>query len=186
MVVDEEDDLPHAFRKEAKNSPSLVLFPASIGEHVYPRRPAVVSGGGSGFAPVTTQVVVRDPDEAVEVKIAMIQVSVTFGVLDTRRHLSVSTIAPPHASDGFKTDSAPFLSDSFFFLMVRPVHVDVNANKCKSITHFVFNLAACSGEYSLFPGLCSRRLRGGAIVEILISFEVRGPVLMLTVDKRRD
>ena len=37
---------------------------------------------------------------------------------------SVSTIAPPHATDGFKTDSAPFLPHSFF-LLVRPVHEDV-------------------------------------------------------------
>ena len=28
---------------------------------------------------------------------------------------SVSTVAPPHASDGFKTDSAPFLPRSLFF-----------------------------------------------------------------------
>ena len=28
---------------------------------------------------------------------------------------SVSTLAPPHASDSFKTDSAPFLPHSYFF-----------------------------------------------------------------------
>ena len=35
---------------------------------------------------------------------------------------------PPHASDGFKTDSAPFLPHSFYFLLTRPVHVDVIIN----------------------------------------------------------
>ena len=71
-VVDEEADLPHGVRQEAKISPSLVLLPASIGEYVYPRRPGIVSGGDSGFAPVTAQVVVRDPGKAVEVKIAIV------------------------------------------------------------------------------------------------------------------
>ena len=73
VMVDEEADLPHAVRQRAKFSPSLVLLPACIGEHVYLRRPAVVSGGGSGFAPVTAQVllVARDPGKAVEVKIAI-------------------------------------------------------------------------------------------------------------------
>ena len=40
---------------------------------------------------------------------------------------SVSTIAPPYASNSFKTDSAPFLAHSFF-LLVRPVHEIVIVN----------------------------------------------------------
>ena len=40
---------------------------------------------------------------------------------------SVSMIAPPHASDGFKTDSAPFLPH-FFFPLLQPVHEDAIEN----------------------------------------------------------
>ena len=40
---------------------------------------------------------------------------------------SVSMIAPPYASDGFKTDSASFLPH-FFFLLLQPVHEDVIEN----------------------------------------------------------
>ena len=32
--------------------------------------------------------------------------------------------------------------------------------KYKSITHFIFGLAACSGDYSLFSGSCNRRFGG--------------------------
>ena len=39
-----------------------------------------------------------------------------------------STIAPPHASDGFKVDSTPFSPSFFIFLLVRPVHVYSNVN----------------------------------------------------------
>ena len=38
---------------------------------------------------------------------------------------SVSTIAPPHASDGFKTDSVSFLPHNYCLLLLRPVHEDV-------------------------------------------------------------
>ena len=67
---------------------------------------------------------------------------------------------PPHASDGLKTDSAPFLPHYIFFLLVRPVHVDdiVNASLSRI---FLFNLATCSGEYSLFSGSCNRQFGGG-------------------------
>ena len=60
--------------------------------------------------------------------------------------LSVSTIASLHASDGFKTDSAFFLPYSYFFLLVRPVHLDVIVNASLSCILF-FNLAAFSGKY---------------------------------------
>ena len=53
--------------------------------------------------------------------------------------------SPPNASDGFKTNFAPFLPLSFF-LLVRPVHVDVIVST--SLSHILFlNLAACSGDY---------------------------------------
>ena len=44
---------------------------------------------------------------------------------------------------------------------------------------FFFNLAACSGEYSLFSVLCNRRFGGGAIVEAL---KIREEVT-LAIDK---
>ena len=74
---------------------------------------------------------------------------------------SVSTIAPPNASDDFKTDSAPFLPHSYFFAGPTCSSSCGCYCTCKSITHFFFNLAACSGEYSLFCGSCNRQFGGG-------------------------
>ena len=62
------------------------------------------------------------------------------------------------------TISKPILhlfSPILIFLLVRPVHHHVDVITCKSITHFFFNLAACSGEYSLFSGSCNRQFGGG-------------------------
>ena len=59
VVVDEEADLSHTVRQEAKNPPSLVRLPAPIREqHVYPGRPAFIPSGGCCFAPISAQVVV--------------------------------------------------------------------------------------------------------------------------------
>ena len=52
VVVDEEADLPHAVRQEAKIPFSLVLLRAPIREHVYPGRPAFISSDGCCFAPI--------------------------------------------------------------------------------------------------------------------------------------
>ena len=72
VVVDEEADLPHTVCQEAKIPPSLVLFPAPIREHVYAGRPAFISSGSGCFAPISAQVVSRDPGRAVQVKIAVV------------------------------------------------------------------------------------------------------------------
>ena len=67
----------------------------------------------------------------------------------TKEIQSVSTIpAPPHASDGFKIDSALFLPRSFF-LLVRPVHVDAIVNTSPSRILF-FKLAAYRRKYYFF------------------------------------
>ena len=64
------------------------------------------------------------------------------------------------------------------FLLVRPLHVDVIVNASLSRIFF-FNLAACSGEYSLFYVSCNRRL-GGAIVEKL---KIREELTLAIIDK---
>ena len=72
VVVDEEADVVHAVCQEADISPSLALLPASIRKHVHPRRPALLSSGGSGIAPVPAQVVVRNFGEAVQMEVAVV------------------------------------------------------------------------------------------------------------------
>ena len=52
---------------------------------------------------------------------------ITYFYLRNNLAESVSTIAPPHASDGFKTESASFLPH-FFFLLLRSVHENVVEN----------------------------------------------------------
>ena len=74
---------------------------------------------------------------------------------------SVFTIPPPPCQRRFQNRFRAFSHDFFFCwsdLFMWMVYC-----KCKSITHFAFNLAACSGEYSLFSGPCNRRFgRNGA------------------------
>ena len=81
---------------------------------------------------------------------------------------SVSTTipSPPHASDGFKTDSAPFLPHSSSYLLVRRVHrVDVIIVDAISLyqMHFLFSIwpPGSGGKYSLFSVSCDRRFGGG-------------------------
>ena len=78
--------------------------------------------------------------------------------------MSVSTIVPPHAIDGFKTDSAPFRPH--FIFLVQTVHVNVIVSASLS---WIF--------YSIWPPVAVNVLYfqvhsiddlGGAIVETLI------------------
>ena len=55
--------------------------------------------------------------------------------------------SPPHASDGFKNRFRAFFPSFLFFLLVRPVDVDVIVIASLSCILF-FNLAACSDKYS--------------------------------------
>ena len=73
--------------------------------------------------------------------------------------LTVSIIAPPMLATVSKPIPRLF-SLIFFFLLVRPVHVDIIVNASLSCILF-FNLAACSGKYSLFYVSCNRRFGGG-------------------------
>ena len=82
---------------------------------------------------------------------------------------------PPHASDDFETDSAPFPTH-LFSLLVRPVHVDGIVNASLSRILF-FNLAACSGKYSLFSGSCNRRFGGG----LSLKHSQAGKMLLTTI-----
>ena len=71
---------------------------------------------------------------------------------------SVSTIAPPMPT----TVSKPiprFSPSLLFFWLIRPVQLDVIVNASLSCILF-FNLAACSGKYSLFYVSCNRRFGG--------------------------
>ena len=67
---------------------------------------------------------------------------------------SLSMIAPPYASDGFKTDSASFLPHFFFccfnLFMRMLLKIQIMCDAC-----FFSDLAVCSGEYSLFSGSCN-------------------------------
>ena len=68
--------------------------------------------------------------------------------------LTVSTIAPPHDSNGFTTDSTPFLPHSFFF--ADPAY--------SCLSRFFFSISPpVAVNISLFSGSCNRRFGEGLI-----------------------
>ena len=68
--------------------------------------------------------------------------------------------SPPSCQRRFQNRFRAFSPSFFFFLPIRPIHVDFIVNT--SLSRFLFfNFAACSGNYSLFSGSCNRRFGGG-------------------------
>ena len=88
-------------------------------------------------------------------------------------------IAPPHASDGFKTDSAPF-SPHAFFLLVQPNHVDFDVLNVSLYAFFCLVLAACQeGKYSSFSRSCKQRFGDGGAT--FVDSLIMGYFLVLAV-----
>ena len=77
--------------------------------------------------------------------------------------------SPPPCQRRFQNRFRPFSSSFLSFLLVRPLHVDIIIVNASLSRICFFNLAACSGEYSLLSGPCNRRFGRGAIVETLDS-----------------